>query len=186
MSESTGGQDGGHGLLEAGGLGDDLLTGNAQQVPRVVPVAHVVGGEGDVRGPCPVAADGLVEGDVEVEDVAGPGVPVDEVVQNGGVPAGVQDAFQHDVVTEVQGGARGRRDEGGRDRVGVVAVVFAQDDAAQVVLFQQGAAAAVPAADLAGGGGLAAAGVAADHHQGRRAAQGISRLHPPIMVHRVD
>jgi hypothetical protein len=40
----------------------------------------------------------------------------------------VQDAFEDDVVAQVEGGAGGRGDERWRDRVDLGAVVLAEDD----------------------------------------------------------
>ena len=75
---------------------------------------------------------------------------IDELTQNVGVPVGVQNAFQDDVVAEVEGVSGDGSDEAGRDRVGSAGVVLAEQDAPQVVLLDQRAPPAIAAANFAG------------------------------------
>ncbi|WP_158244938.1 hypothetical protein [Verrucosispora sp. ts21] len=72
----------------------------------------------------------MAHGDVEVEHGDWSGVTVDELVQDGGVAFGVQDAFEDDVVAEVEGGAGGRGDERRCDGVDLGAVVFSEQGSA--------------------------------------------------------
>lgn len=127
-------QDRGRGPFEGGCLSDDAFAGGAEHVFVFVPVAHLLGGKVDRLGAGLVTAERFVERSNEVVDVAWSRALVDELVQNVGVPVRVKDAFQNDVVAEVEGVLCGGGDEGGCDRVGSAGVVLAEQNAPQVVL----------------------------------------------------
>ncbi|MGC5054967.1 hypothetical protein ACLQ2S_26385 [Micromonospora sp. DT48] len=78
----------------------------------------------------------MAHGHVQVEHGNWSGMVADELVQDGGVAFGVQDAFEDDVVAQVEGSARRSGDKRRGDRVDSGAVVFPEHGSAQVVLFE--------------------------------------------------
>ncbi|GLY07754.1 hypothetical protein [Actinoplanes sp. NBRC 101535] len=110
------------------------MAAQARHVVGQVPASHRLGGHRDGLGARLVAADRLVERDVEVEGRGRALVAGDQVAQQVAVCSAVQDALEDHVVTGLQGGPRRPHDETRRHRGRAVSAVFAQDGSAQVVL----------------------------------------------------
>ncbi len=188
LVQGVGGAD--DGLVQDAGGADDGLDAAGQRITLPVPVAQsrltdVI--RDRLRG---VPGEGFTERHVRVVAVGRAAVVGaqrrEHVAVAVGVAVGVEDAFDHDVESGVQGVAGGQVDQAGVRRSRPV--VLAQHGAAKVVLADQGQAAAEPFTQDGRDGRLPRGAVAAQdgqpgflgtHHHGPHATDGRGRRVPP-------
>jgi hypothetical protein len=152
-------------FLECRGLGDNLFSRHAQHVAWPVPGEHLVRGHLPDQRPRGMSPNGLVERDVQIEQMTLAAMRRHQVTDHPRVPRRREDAFQQNVIALLQSEARGGPNKRRRDSRRRRGIMFLQHDAPKIVLLDQRQAASESRPYCTCDGGLAGSGVSTDDNE---------------------